>query len=481
MHSMLLALSCRPDGPRSLPRGLLAFALACTVGIVGDGQAAAVKGEVKLITLDPGHFHAALFQREMLPGVSDQVQVYAPLGPDLTAHMNRIALFNERKEDPTNWKLEIHSSPDFFERLLREHQGNVVVISGKNRVKIERIGAIARAGFHVLADKPWIIEPDALDKLQNALDMADRKGVVAFDAMTERYEISCIVQRALVNEREVFGTPLTGSPDDPAVSMESTHYLLKEVAGVPNLRPAWFFDIRQQGEGLSDVGTHLVERVPWMLFPEQGIDCQRDIQVLRASRWPTLLTRAQFRRVTGEGEFPEYLKSALNADRLEYFANNSVNYTLRGIHTKLVIRWNFEAQPGAKDTHQVICRGSRSRIEVRQGVDEQFRPEVYVVPNRAEEKDTLLSALDWKIREMQRSYPGLAVQEQPGRFRVVIPDVYRVSHEAHFAKVAQRFLDYVWNPKLLPAWEKPNMLAKYYVTTKGIEIARRATATSPKP
>jgi hypothetical protein len=24
----------------------------------------------------------------------------------------------------------------------------------------------------------------------------------------------------------------------------------------------------------------------------------------------------------------------------------------------------------------------------------------------------------------------------------------------------------------LPAWEKPNMVAKYYVTTKGVELAR---------
>jgi hypothetical protein len=39
--------------------------------------------EVKLITLDPGHFHAALIQKEMYAGVSSRVHVYAPLGPDL--------------------------------------------------------------------------------------------------------------------------------------------------------------------------------------------------------------------------------------------------------------------------------------------------------------------------------------------------------------------------------------------------------------
>src|SRR2546430_13531798 len=44
---------------------------------------------------------------------------------------------------------------------------------------------------------------------------------------------------------------------------------------------------------------------------------------------------------------------------------------------------------------------------------------------------------------------------------ITIPDKYRVGHEAHFAQVTSRFLEYVKDPKRLPAWEKPNMLAKY--------------------
>src|SRR5881409_3513026 len=36
--------------------------------------------DIRLMTLDPGHFHAALVQKEALPGVSPQVHVYAPLG-----------------------------------------------------------------------------------------------------------------------------------------------------------------------------------------------------------------------------------------------------------------------------------------------------------------------------------------------------------------------------------------------------------------
>src|SRR5262245_66111912 len=64
--------------------------------------------EIRLMTLDPGHFHAALVQKEALPGVSPQVHVYAPLGFDLLEHLKRIAGYNTRKENPTNWELEVH-------------------------------------------------------------------------------------------------------------------------------------------------------------------------------------------------------------------------------------------------------------------------------------------------------------------------------------------------------------------------------------
>src|SRR5437899_3250942 len=111
------------------------------------------QAQVRLIVLDPGHFHASLIQKEMYPGVSKTVAVYAPIGPDLTEHLNRIARFNLRAENPTSWELEIHTGPDFLERMLREHPGNVVVLSGRNQGKIDRVSASLKAGLNALVDK----------------------------------------------------------------------------------------------------------------------------------------------------------------------------------------------------------------------------------------------------------------------------------------------------------------------------------------
>lgn len=445
------------------------------VGIVVAHAAAAA--ELKLITLDPGHFHAALFQREMLPGISDEVFVYAPLGADLTAHLNRVAQFNLRGEHPTYWRLRVYAGADFQERMLGEGAGHLVVMSGRNRGKINRILACARSGLHVLADKPWIIEPEDFAALETALRTAAEKRVILFDAMTQRFEISVILQRALVNDAEVFGRPLTGSLAEPAVNIESLHHLFKEVNGVPNLRPAWFFDIAEQGEGLTDVGTHLVDQVSWILAPDQAIAYEKDIEVLRGTRWPTALSLAEFQRVTGEREFPVSLRAAARDNRLDYFCNNSVDYQLRGVYVRLQATWDFAAPPGKKDTELAIFRGSRARVEIRQGAEENYRPEVYVVPKSAEVRVAVLRALRERLSALETDWPGLAIEEQAERFRILIPEKLRVSHEAHFALVAQRFLEYVRNPEMLPAWESANLLAKYYITTQGVALARKHPAT----
>jgi predicted dehydrogenase len=413
-------------------------------------------GEFRLITLDPGHFHAALVQKEMYSGVAKRVAVYSPLGPDLTEHLTRIARFNLRRERPTAWELDIHAAPDYLERMTAEPPGGIVVLSGRNRKKIEYIRAALDAGFHVLADKPWVIRTADLGALEQALATAASKRLVAYDIMTERYEITSILQRELIEDRDVFGSVLTGTEEEPAVYMESVHHLLKLVAGVPNLRPAWFFDVREQGEALADVGTHLVDLAQWSLFPERAIDPHQDIRVLSASRWPTTITPAQWRQVTGEP-----------GEGLDYYCNTRVSYTLRGVHIKLDVLWRWEAPAGTGDTHLAIYRGSKSSVEVRQGKEENYRPELYVVPGEGSVK----AALANRISELAKQYPGVAIEDQGSQIRVTIPDSYRVGHEAHFAQVTNAFFGYLRNPAAFPAWENPNMLAKYEVSTRGVDVS----------
>ena len=196
------------------------------------------EGTIKLITLDPGHFHAALVQKRMYPGVSPTVHVYAPEGNDLKMHMDRINGFNTRAEEPTAWKSEVYTGADFFEKMLADKAGNVVVLAGNNARKTEYILKSVQAGYNVLADKPMAITPKDFELLKQAFDVAREKGVMLYDIMTERYEITTLLQRELSRFPKVYGEQEKGTPDDPAVTKESVHHFCKLVAGKPLQRDA---------------------------------------------------------------------------------------------------------------------------------------------------------------------------------------------------------------------------------------------------
>ena len=85
------------------------------------------KGEVKIITVDPGHFHAALVQKTMYEQVSPDVCVYAPDGQDVMDHLERIKGFNSRPENPTSWQSKVYPGVDYLEKVLADKPGNVVV------------------------------------------------------------------------------------------------------------------------------------------------------------------------------------------------------------------------------------------------------------------------------------------------------------------------------------------------------------------
>ena len=71
---------------------------------------------IKLITVDPGHFHAALVQKSMYPEIDPKVFVYAKEGIDLQLHLDRVSRYNNRKDNPTQWEEKVYTGEDFFQK-----------------------------------------------------------------------------------------------------------------------------------------------------------------------------------------------------------------------------------------------------------------------------------------------------------------------------------------------------------------------------
>lgn len=425
---------------------------------------------MRFMTLEPGHFHAALVQKSMFPNVASEVDVYSRPGFDLDQHLGRIESFNGRAESPTRWRTKLHLADEPLARMVAEKPGDVVVLAGRNRPKIDYILGAVESGCHVLADKPWIIREEDLPLLERALSLAESRRLVAYDIMTERFEVTNEIQRELVRDPEVFGAIVAGTSDSPGVQMRSVHHIVKEVAGVPLRRPTWFFDITEQGEALADVGTHLVDHTLWTLATHPLVDIASDVQVHCARRWPTRLHRDEFASVTGETTFPDELRAWVDGDDLAFFANTAVEYSIRGVLIRLDALWDVRAGEHG-DTHHAVYRGDRSRIEIRQGVPERWRPELYVVPRRPADRSGVLRAVTERVRELALRWPGLGVHDRGEEIHISIPDRHRTGHEAHFGEVTSRFLEYVEDPASLPAWEKANMLAKYFITTRGTALS----------
>ncbi|MDR2470075.1 MAG: Gfo/Idh/MocA family oxidoreductase [Tannerella sp.] len=428
--------------------------------------------EVRLITLDPGHFHAALVQKNIYSGVSSDVYVYAPAGPDLDEHLKRIEGYNNRTEHPTNWNEIIYTGTDFLEKMLNGKKGNVMVTAGNNGKKTNYIKQTLAAGIHVLSDKPMAINTDGFEELKACFNLAQEKGLLLYDIMTERFEITTILQKEFSMLPAVYGEQQKGSMDDPGVVKESVHHFFKTVSGKPLIRPAWFFDVEQQGEGIVDVTTHLVDLVQWECFPEQIIDCNKDVEILDANRHTTPMSPEQFRQVTGLDAYPAYLKKDVSNDTLYVYANGDIRYKLRGIHAKVSVIWNYACPEGGGDTHYSIMKGSRSHLIIEQGQAQNYKPALYI---KCVDADTEQYEQDLHkaISSIAAKYPGVSLKKTDrDRWEVIVPAEYHNGHEAHFGQVTANFLNYL-KAGALPDWETPNMIAKYYITTKALEAAKR--------
>lgn len=425
--------------------------------------------EVHLVTIDPGHFHAALVQKTMYADVDSVVHVYAPAGNDLTQHLARIEAYNSRSEDPTHWKEEVYTGDDFFTRMITEKKGNVVVLSGNNQKKTEYIVTSLQNGFNVLADKPMVIDSRGFEQLKLAFEVAAENKLLLYDIMTERFEITTMLQRELSMLPEVFGTLEKGTAENPAITKESIHHFYKYVSGNVLTRPAWFLDTSQQGEGIVDVMTHLVDLVQWECFPGQSINYTTDIQVNAAKRWSTGIGLTEFKTITKLDGFPSYLDKNITEDTvLEVFCNGEIQYQIRGVHAKTSVIWKYKAPEGTGDTHYSIMRGTKANLVIRQGAGEQYKSTLYIEPV-AQDKG-YGEVLQAQLKSIQAKYPGVGLQETKKGWQVIIPEKYKEGHEAHFARVTEKFLEYLKNGTL-PSWEVPNMMAKYFTTTQGLEVA----------
>lgn len=426
---------------------------------------------MQLIALDPGHFHASLVQQQMYPGIDSVIKVFAPEGPEVVQYLHRVAAYNNQDNPTVHWETNVYTGADYLQKMLESAPGSMVVLAGNNRLKPAYIRHSIKTGMHVLADKPMAIDAAGFDSLQISFAGAAAGKVQLFDIMTERYAIHNVLQKELSLMPALFGTLQQGTQEEPAVIKKSVHHFKKSVAGKTVVRPGWYMDVTQQGEGIVDVTTHLVDLVQWTCFPEQVLDYKKDIHIDRATTWPTAMSISQYNDVTNGAALTPSLASVVGKDNLlKIYANGSFDYTIRGVHAHIAVKWDYEAPAGTGDTHYSRMLGSKAALVIKQDKQQNYLPVLYISPVSAD--GAYQEQLKTQFHALAQKYPGIALKAAGKDWEVVIPEQYIRKHESLFAMVMQQFLEYV-KAGYMPAWEVPGMLAKYYTTTQALAVAKR--------
>lgn len=436
----------------------LSLAVSCS-----GGEAAGYR----LVVLDPGHFHASLLQKSDVPGIDDTVYVYAPPGNEVEQYLSAIRSYNTREKSPTSWVTVPYIGKDYLQRMVADRRGDIVVISGNNMKKTRYIYEAVKAGYDVLADKPLAISPEDFVLLESAYGLAESNGAVIYELMTERYDVLNMVEGYLLSRHDIFGVLCTGTPDEPAVTMESVHYFYKLVSGKPSMRPGWYYDVRQQGEGIADVTTHLIDQIQWQCFPEDAIDYEKDVRVTGASHWPTPVSLEEYAISTGLDRFPDYLDGSIRDGMLEVMANGTIDFCIKGVNARITVRWDF-ASDGGGDISTSVKKGTLSSLETVQNAATGFTRQLYV----RKTSDMEDSCFGKKLEQALERYSFVSVvPEGDGVYLIDIPEDSRTGHEEHFAEVAADFLHYAARGRV-PEQEVKNTLSKYYITTEGVSRAK---------
>ncbi|MDQ2668910.1 MAG: oxidoreductase, partial [Gemmatimonadota bacterium] len=192
--------------------------------------------------------------------------------------------------------------------------------------------------------------------------------------------------------------------------------------------------------------------------------------MLRARRWATPVTLAQFSRLTGAKEFPGYLEQDVKNGSLQVLSNGEMSYRIKGVNAHVSVTWNFEAPEGTGDTHFSVMRGSKSSLIIRQGAAQNFKPALYIERNPSVPKPQFDRAVLGALMALQERYSGVGVLREGDVWAVTVPGAYDVGHEAHFAEVTNRFLGYLRGGEM-PEWEVPNMLTKYATIMKAYTMS----------
>ncbi len=136
---------------------------------------------------------------------------------------------------------------DFMDALSDKHVDAVVVVT-PTALHREVVLQAARAGKHVLCEKPMAMTPDECDEMIDACKAARVKLQVGF---MRRYDESYLAAKERVDAGEIGNV-----------------VLVKSLTHGPSVPKEWMYDIRRSNGPLAEVNSHDIDAVRWFVGNE---------------------------------------------------------------------------------------------------------------------------------------------------------------------------------------------------------------------
>jgi hypothetical protein len=130
--------------------------------------------------------------------------------------------------------------------------------------------------------------------------------------------------------------------------------------------------------------------------------------------------------------------------------------------------WHLDEPPGGKDTHRSLVKGTRSDLMIRQLPETGFKTELLVVPH--ESKEQVEQAVQDCLAKWSDRYPGLSIVPDKNALLFQIPDSLRTTHEQHFYRVRDAFIENL-DQGIAPPEHRACTIAKYTLLAEAREMA----------
>ena len=111
---------------------------------------------------------------------------------------------------------------------------------------------------------------------------------------------------------------------------------------------------------------------------------------------------------------------------MQTHANGEINYTIKGVPVKIIVRWDYKAEAGG-DSHHAVVKGAGARL-----ISGRAKPKIispFYILSLPRKDDEAGEAVQQATPAVATKYPSVTAEKLGKEWKVIIPASYDIGHE----------------------------------------------------